>query len=251
MLKVNLEKGAQSLRVSLEKAGIAPNMSAEIAFDIDVSGSYKDEHRDGSVQHLIERLVPWAMVFDPDKKADVFTFSNGRDNAHHVGVITPATAEDYDQRYIIDKVPGWGGGTDLSYVLEKNLQIFGWLPQEAVPVKKPGLFSRILGGSTQTASTTVAEKRQSIVILNTDGENGDEKRTYKVLQDSQQRGDKVYFLFLAYANGGANFRFLREIGDDFSNTGLVEIQDLKNFLALSDQELNDRLLGDELLTWLK
>lgn len=63
---------------------------------------------------------------------DVFAyathFSDGEMSARHVGTVTPADCEGYILRNVVDKVPGWKGGTTYSYVLEKNLQHFGWLP---------------------------------------------------------------------------------------------------------------------------
>src|SRR4051812_26480201 len=119
-LQLNLQKSAQALRLNLAKRGIVAPPQADLAFNMDVSGSFEDEHRDGLTQTLLTRLVPWGMVFDPDKKLDVFTFSDGPDHVHHVGDITEATVDSYIENRIIGRVPGWCRGTDYSYVLEAN-----------------------------------------------------------------------------------------------------------------------------------
>ncbi len=72
-----------------------------------------------------------------------------------------------------------------------------------------------------------------------------------LLEASQKRGDQVYFLFIAFANGGGKFRFLEEIGDKFDNTGLVVIDNIDQWCAQPDEAINDALLGDELVKWLK
>ena len=41
-LQMNLDKSATSLKLALSKAGVAPDIQAEISMDIDVSGSYYD-----------------------------------------------------------------------------------------------------------------------------------------------------------------------------------------------------------------
>ncbi len=39
-LKLDLNKSAKSLRLSLDKAGVAADIKAELIFDMDVSGSF-------------------------------------------------------------------------------------------------------------------------------------------------------------------------------------------------------------------
>ncbi len=230
---MNLEKGKEALRISLEKRGITTPPSADLAFVLDVSGSFDVTHRSGVTQRLLERLVPWGMLFDPDQKLDVFTFSHGRDNAVRIGDITPGTCERYIQTAVINS-PHYGGGTDYGFVIEKVLQHFGW-------IASGGFLGRMFGGGQK-------EKKRSIVLFVTDGENSDPQECSRILEESEKRGDEVYFLFIGI---GGPFQFLQQIGDRFSNTGLVVINDLKGFVEKSDEELNEILIGDELVTWLK
>ncbi len=246
VLEMNKSEGA--LRLSLQKAGIITPPQVDLAFDLDVSGSFDDEHRCGLTNRLLARLVPWGMVFDPDKKLDVFTFSSGKESAHHVGEVTPATVDDYVPRHIIDKVPGYARGTDYSYVLEKNLEHFGWKPAAAAAPAKRSWWS---GKSAASTTAAVVEKKRSVVLFITDGDNSDKDRTRQVLKESEARQDGVYFLFIGVSNQGSRFPFLESIGDDFGNTGLVTIKDLGTFLNLDDDSMNQQLLGDELLGWLK
>lgn len=247
-LNLNLDKGKAALKLSLEKAGIATPPQADLAFILDVSGSFDDEHRDGLTQRLLERLTPWGMVFDPDQKLDVFTFSSGPSSAYHVGEITPQTVDGYIRRTIIDRVPGYRGGTDYSFVLEKSLQHFGWLPNGDQP-KTGGMFGSLFG--RKTAPEAAPARRRSIVIFVTDGDNSDKARTEQVLAESEKRGDEVYFLFIGVSNQGGNFPFLQHIGDRFGNTGLVVIRNIRQWVGRPDDEINAELIGDELVTWLK
>lgn len=243
-LQLNLQKSAETLRLSLDKAGVAAGIKAELIFDMDVSGSFEHEHEEGTTSKLIARLVPYGMVLDPDGKIDVFSFSHGEGSVHHVGAVTPDDSEDYIVRNVIDKVPGWKGGTTYSYVLERNLQHFGWLPAEG------GFFSRFFGISREVSDKA---KKRSIVIFVTDGENeqADEARTIRVLDESEARGDLVYFLFMGACEHSVDFKFLEHIAKRFKNTGVVIVRDLDSFVELSDEELNARLLGPELLQWLR
>ena len=98
------------------------------------------------------------------------------------------------------------------------------------------------------------EKRRSLVLFITDGENDktDEARTMRVLEESQRRGDQVYFLFIgACEDRNVKFEFVQKVASRFKNTGLVVIRDLEAFVAQSDEELNAALLGRELVEWFK
>lgn len=247
-LQVSLKKSAETLRVSLEKAGVAPDIKAEVIFDMDVSGSFEHEHEEGTTSQLIARLVPYGMVLDPDGKMDVFTFSNGKGHVHHVGTVTPDDCENYIVRKVIGRVPGWKGGTTYSHVLERNLQHFGWLPSD--PDNGGGFLSRFFA---RPKEASVRSKQRSVVIFVTDGENdpSDNDRTIRVLEESEKRGDQVYFLFMGACEHDVDFKFLRTIAQRFKNTGVVIVRDLDSFVELSDEELNAQLLGPEMLEWLR
>jgi len=246
-LQLNLQKSARTLRVSLDKAGVAPDVKAELIFDMDVSGSFEHEHEEGTTSKLIARLVPYGMELDPDGKMDVFTFSDGRHNVHHVGTVTPDDCDNYIVRNVVKRVPGWNGGTEYSYVLERNLQHFGWLP---APEGVGGLLSRFFG---RPKTPEFKVKKRSIVIFVTDGENhaNDHARTTRILEESEQRGDQVYFLFVGACEHDVDFGFIRTVAQRFKNTGVVIIRDLDAFVELSDEQLNAQLLGKELIDWLK
>ena len=243
-LTLNLQKSSNALRLSLEKKGIVKMPTLDMACALDVSGSFEDEHEDGITNDLLTRIVPWGLTFDPDKKIDVLTFSNGSGSAHLVGGLNENNYRDYVKTNIIGKVPGWCGGTDYSHVLELALKEFGWLDNQG---QKAGFFGRMFG---QTDTPPKAARRSLIVFI-TDGDNQDEDRTRGVLRASEARKDQVYFLFLGVANGGGSFSFLKRIGDEFGNTGFREISDIRGFVAMSDDAMNEFLIDDELLGWLK
>lgn len=248
MLTLDLNKSARALRLSLDKAGVQPDIKVEIAFDIDVSGSFEHEHEEGTTSELLARLVPYGMVLDPDGMMDVFTFSGGKHHVHHVGTVTPAESEDYLRRKVVDRVPGWGGGTSYSYVLERNLQHFGWLPQDP---QERGFFSRFFG--RPQAPEPPQQPKRSLVLFVTDGENdaSDEARTMRVLEQAEERGDRVYVLFMGFCDRNPDFKFIRKASERFRNTGAIIVRDLEGFVKLSDEEINARLLLPELVDWLK
>ena len=142
------------------------------------------------------------------------------------------------------RVPGRNGGTDCSHVLERNLHHFGWLP---VPVAKQGWLSRFLGQTVEHPAKR--PRKRSITLFITDGENYDAVRTDEVLRASQQRGDDVYFLFMAACEHDVDCKVFTLVAHSYQNTGLVVIRDLAAFVDLSDDALNTKLLVPELIDW--
>ena len=253
MIKLNLEKSTAALKLSLEKKGIVDPPTIDVAIAMDVSGSFEDEHEAGVTNDLMQRLAPWGLAFDPDKKLDVFTFSDGPRHAHYVGALTANNYQNFVRQQIIDKVPGWCSGTDYSHVLEKIFQSFGW-GAGGDGSGKPGFFKRLFGGQSDAAPASTAGKAQrkrSVVFLITDGENSDQSRTRSVLNKAQREGYEVYIMFLGISNQPGEFAFIESLGDEFDNTGFLPIKNLKAFVNQDDEALNEALLVPELLTWLK
>lgn len=258
-LKVDLQKSTASLKLSLEKAGIIKVPQVDLAFDLDVSGSFDDEHRDGLTNDILARLVPWGIFFDPDKKLDVFTFSDGERNANYVGEVTENNYQDYVRKNIIDKVQGYNGGTDYVHVLRRNLEHFGWRQPavQAAPAKSSGgifgLFGKKEAAATPAASTSAVAKRKSLVLFLTDGDNSrsDEGPTERLLEEMEQRGDQMYVMFFGMSNQKPGFNFLKKVADRFSNTGLYICYDIPGFLKMSDEQINELIIQSELIDWLK
>lgn len=244
-MKLNLEKATGALKLSLEKAGVIKVPNLEVGVAMDVSGSFDDEHREGVTDSLLTRLVPWGLTFDPDKKLDVFTFSDSAERVQNVGSVDANNYFGYVQDRIIGKVKGYNGATDYSYVIEALLKHFGWAGDT---VKKAGFFGGLMGKKDEVVK---GAKKRSLVIVITDGDNADKQRTMQVLKQSEDRKDEVYFLFLGISNQGVQFPFLDKIGDAFGNTGFKKITNLRQFVQKTDEEINEYLIDNELLTWLK
>lgn len=258
---LDLKKSTSAFRLSLDKAGVPANIRAELLVVMDVSGSFEHEHEEGTTGILLERFVPLAKVLDPDGKMDFITFSNGEQSVQYLGTIDESNARDFIVDEVVDEVEGWKGGTTYSYALEEALRIFGWQPCDHghEPKQKPRFWDYFLGNAQpqpKKVTPHMHEKKRSIVLFVTDGENdpgdgyGDKQRTRKVLRASQQRGDQVYFLFIG-ACEHEEFEFVESIAKEFKNTGIVMATDPEEFVNLPDEQLIGKLLGPELVDWLK
>lgn len=255
-IKLNLQKveeAKSAIKLNLQKVGIITPPQVDLKFVLDVSGSFEDEHLDGITNDLLTRLVPWGLTFDPDGKLDLSVFSDGPNSVQNVGPVTLENYEDFVKKNIVRKVRGWNGGTDYSYALEEALQSFGWLPTEqATRVEKVGFFGKLLGKKDKVITeSSSGEKKKSLVIFVTDGANNDQARTHRVLRESEERGDGVYFLFLGVSNGGGSFDYLKEVDKTYANTAFYEVKNIRSFVQLSDQDLYGELMQEELLNWMK
>jgi hypothetical protein len=244
-LTLDLNKSKQALVLNLEKAGVTEPPKVDVAFILDVSRSFDDEHQAGVTNDLLTRLIPWAALFDPDRKMEVYTFSDGKSSVHHAGDVSENNYQGYVKKHVIG-CPGYGGSTDYSYVLEKVLKDFHWIAAD----KPNGFLSRLFGSSKDSAANPV-KARPTLVFFVTDGENSDTGRTNKVLSDSQARADGVYFHFLGVSNQSAKFPFIESLGDKFGNVGFTAVNNVRKWVTGSDDAINASLISKELIDWLK
>jgi hypothetical protein len=241
MLQVNINKSVSSLKLCLEKAS-CKILPVDVFIAMDVSGSFHDEHVSGMTNSLLERLIPWGLVFDPDKQIDFYTFSGG-DNVTRVKPVTIENYEGFIARDVIYRVGGYGGGTDYAPVIEKIVSDCGLLP------KKAGFLSKIAGLKDKPAS-----KKPIFLIFITDGENDDKRETHLLLSKLAGLDTAIYIQFIGVGNGSEQFLkksfwFIEALGKEFKNTAFTPILSLSVFLNKSDDEINGLLISDELVSW--
>lgn len=238
-LTLDLQKSKQTLSLNLQKSGITTPPKIDVVFALDVSGSFDDEHRSGLTNDLMTRLIPWAALFDPDQKMEVYTFSNGPAGTYHAGDVNASNYPGYVKQHILN-CPGYGGGTDYAHVLEKILQDFGWLAQ------KQGFWGKLVGTPAPTR-----QQRPTLVFMVTDGENADKRATQALMEASSQRQDGVYVHFIGVSNQNAHFPFIQTLGTQFNNVGFTPVNQVRQWVQKDDEAINQALISTELVEWLK
>ena len=123
---------------------------------------------------------------------------------------------------------------------------FGWAPAAARP---QGFFARLLGASA--AAAPAVAPRQTLIFFVTDGESSDEAKTTALLKASQARGDGVYFHFLGVSNQSAKFPYIERLGEQFGNVGFTAVNQVRSWVKQPDDAINQALISDELVAWLK
>lgn len=215
---------------------------AQVALAIDVSGSMKSLYDNGTVQRVLERLIPIALQFDDNQSIDVFPFSDGGDEA---GTLELSNLEGFAKTHIMKY--GWGG-TNYSPVMEliRDNSPYGSRTTVAAPAKKQGFFDRLFGGSqveepkAVTATTPTGGKRYpTYVIFITDGDNFDKPQTESLIR--QLSSQPIFFQFVGI--GSAGFHFLNKI-DELSGR---EVDNAAFFVANDIDSMTDDTLYSELL----
>lgn len=216
------------------------NVTARVGLAIDISGSMQSLYRAGVVQAVVERILAVATRFDDNGEMDVWTFSNGFDRLNGV---SERDFNNYVTREILqnNNISKWGG-TSYSPVINDVLSTY--FPASFKETVKKGLFGMFGKKETVEVSTPLDQQEAAIIIFITDGENGDAQETIRLLEQAHNK--KIYFQFVGIGNEA--FRFLNKVADDYSNTGFLKIADIAR---ISDDDLYEGLITDELSTWLK
>lgn len=201
------------------------NIQAQTGFAIDISGSMGGLYANGTVQSVTERVLAVALRFDDNGELDVWTFSNGATKRESA---TASNYQGYVEREILRKRKnGDFCGTEYAPVIEDvKEEYFG---------RKKGLMG--LFGAKK-------EAKPSILMFVTDGDNSDKADTDALLRATANL--PIYYQFIGI--GSERFSFLEKVADAYPNTGFVKIADIAR---ISDDDLYEQLITDELADWLK
>ena len=205
---------------------------AQVALAIDISGSMSSEYRNGTVQRLLERIVPLALQFDDNGSLDVFLFHN---QGFEAEPCTLKNLEGYVQNEILAKYSF--GGTSYAPVIEL---IRGGATKKVGTVMKKlgGMFASLMGKKEEESAP---RQLPSYVIFVTDGDNDDHSTTERLMRDVSK--EPLFWQFVGI--GGAGFSFLEKLDDlsgrEIDNASFFKARDIDR---MSDDDLYDELLKE-------
>lgn len=224
-MTVSLDKKIEAAKIVLTKRNLLTPPQVDVALAIDISGSMQTDYTRGVVQEITERCLALAMNFDVDKKLDVWTFSTG---AQYVGEVTEKQFDGYVQREILNnsRITKWGG-TNYAPVLK---------------LVRDKFFGNTGGG----IMSFFKKKNNTPVFLMfiTDGDNFDHDEFEKTLV--QYRSEKVYVQMICIGND--DFSYAERVADAEPNVGFCKIGAVS---ALSDEQMMEKLIGEEFVSWAK
>lgn len=207
--KLNLRK--EAFQICLTKKSLT-NTVARVAVAMDKSGSMSLLYKDGTVQAVIERLLPSALKFDDDGSLDMWLFA---DRAKRLDPITESEFYDYVRREILDKREnGFWGGTKYAPVINDIVRKY--------TVEEPSILP-------------------TFVIFITDGENSDKDEAKRAVKEASKHN--IFFQFIGI--GDERFTFLKTLdtmeGRTVDNANFFEVNDINH---ISDEKLYDLLLNE-------
>ena len=191
---------------------------ARVAVAMDFSGSMNKLYKDGSVQRILNRLMPLALKFDDDGELDVWLFD------HEFRTLPSMNLDNfqgYVKREILDNK--WHMGRTCYAPVLKDI------------MKKYFFFG------------LKKSKDPIFLIFITDGANSDKTDTDKVIRDSSKKDIFIKFIGM----GKEEFPYLEKLDDlggrVVDNTAFSKVEDFEN---ISDETLYKMLL-EQYPEWLK
>lgn len=242
----DLQKRQEAIKFVLEKRAVARPPVLRVGAAFDVSGSAEHLFKSGIMQETVNRLLPVAMRFDDNGEMDVWSFDTGFDQ---LATVSKMDYEDYIKREVLgnNEISKWGG-TNYGGVMNAMSEFY--FPQVGKAAKAPassGFMSKLFGKPAPAAAPSPASSSAlvpAMALFITDGANNDRAKAREVLASSVDV--PVYWQLIGVGNP-REFTFLEEMADELPHVGFVHLSSL----SLSDEQLYDKLLSDELCAWMK
>lgn len=214
VMKISMAKHAENLNnvlIDMSKTSKV-NMTkhtARVALAMDYSGSMEMMFEDGSVDDVVERLLPIALKFDDNGEMESWLFSNSFKQ------LKPATIHNSDGyvKNVMLKSGMYMGGTSYAPVLKDMVRYYKDKHSSDIP---------------------------AFIIFITDGDNSDKRDTDSVIRELSN-----YNVFVQFVGIGSDcsFSYLRSLdnlsGRKHDNTGFISVKDMSK---MSDNELYTELL---------
>lgn len=201
-----------------KKVGLE-GQKAQVVLALDYSGSMGMLYSDGSVQKLVERILPLGLAFDDNQEVDFYLFHDGQirvDQTLNLNNIVGYIDNKVMNRYRM-------GGTNYAPVINAIVKDFG---------KKSGWF-----GSGKPSKLDLPV----YVIFITDGENSDRGDAEQAIREAANHG--IFFQFVGI--GRSSFSFLEKLdnlsGRNIDNANFFKVENLNN---KTDEQLYSLLLTE-------
>lgn len=196
-------------RLCLEKPTLT-NLMSRVAIALDASGSMMDLYLNGTIQAIVERLLPIAMNFDDNGEMEFWTFS---DECRRYAPIT----KDNFYGYIKRNMRPPEGGTCYAPVI---MDIYNKYIKED-PANMP-----------------------NYIIFITDGENCDRTEAENLIKAMSKY--PIFFQFVGIGSG--SFDYLNNLdemkGRYIDNANFFKIRDITDTKEMTDDEIYNKLLKE-------
>lgn len=212
--KVNLRKESIS-KICLEKKELT-DLTARVAVVMDYSGSMDRLYYNGTVQSVLERLLPLALKFDDNGELETWIFDSGFNRLEDININNYYNY--IENEGILKKYDM--GGTNYAPVMKDVLNKYTKEDPANIP---------------------------TLVLFLTDGDNFDKKQATNVITEASKY--PIFWQFVGI--GRSNYSFLEKLdemkGRFIDNANFFAVDDINK---INDDELYRKLLN-EYPEWIK
>lgn len=236
----DVDKAQQALSFCLKKHEVTQILPCQVHLAMDVSGSFHDEHHDGYTQELLNRFVPFALLFDKNKTIDSYIFGTG---AAKIDDVNESNFANYIRNCLI-KASGFNTyayGTSYKPIFELLLKEAG--------AQVGGFLGGLFGNKTETASTS----ERHLVFFITDGEAGDQDKAAALLASTLPKVKNPFFVFIGVPDSEEDdltFFSRRYANTEYSSYLRMTKPELLALKNLSNEDLYDKVLSPQLVKWM-
>lgn len=234
-MALSLEKKQEIVRIQLAKNNIPEGLIMQVKMQLDVSSSFEGAFRRGTINELVNRLIPLAMRFDDNGSLEAYAFST---RAVKTRDITAADFDSYvNNKFLKDAGSILWNGTNYAPALKL---LADDIKPSAVASAKSFLGKLF---STKKNEPAPSSDVPNFVMFITDGDCFDETEAERQLEQFAE--SKTYIQFIGVGHG---FNFLKRMASRFPHVGFVNFTNLDN---TPDQEMYEQLLDKKLCAWIK
>lgn len=232
---LDLQKSKQVVLNLTKELGLG-DQKAQVVLAIDYSGSMDHLYHNGTVQKIVERLVPIAMAFDDNEAMEVYRFDH---TCKKISTdVTPNNYVGYVDKHVNT---GSMGGTKYAPVMEEIIK-------GATGSGGRSMLSRLFGG--KTVSDSQPAEYPTYVIFVTDGDCSDTGKALRVIKECSNK--PIFWQFIGI--GHASFRTLEQLdtvsGRVLDNANFFSIRNTQDLATMSDEDLYQKYLV-EFPGWVK
>ncbi len=254
---LNLEKSAEVVLNLTKDQGIE-GQRAKVKFVVDYSGSMSQLYSNGTVQRIMERLVPVSMIFDPSQELEMWLFDD--DYYKIPKLITPSNVAGFVNNAIKGRSMG---STNYAPIIDAianaEIPFINKIVPRTKTIEKPakGFWGRLFGSTVEEtveyndyvkvrSEGSGSSAIPTLVIFITDGENDDRREAIRAITKASKL--PIFFQFVGIKSSySCGFSFLRELdemdGRYIDNANFFEMT-VRDLTDASDEELYSRILNE-------
>lgn len=234
-MSISLDKKVSLVKAITTRRKIPDGAVMQVKSCIDISGSMRGMFDRGVVQELVDRLLAVAVRFDDNQSIESYAFGSG---AVMLEDIKPEHFGSYVTKKFLPQAGNSGhlwSGTNYA----KALQLILNDGKADAPAPSGGFLSGLFGKKKEVAASVSAP---TYLMFITDGDTSDESASEKMLAALGEQNTYVQLIGI-----GPGLNWLQKMGDKYDHVGFVT---LPNLSTMTDEQLYEELLTEELATWI-